>query len=93
MRDQQTFDREAELPAPTRIGSGDLLGVSVGDEVTVERLEPWGMYVGVVKQIHKGKIFVKTNCYSHGKPVILPFDADTMCLNLSTSSFNLHISR
>ena len=28
MRDQQTFDREAELPAIPRIGSGDLLGIS-----------------------------------------------------------------
>lgn len=29
MRDQMTFDREAELTAPPRIGSGDLLGITV----------------------------------------------------------------
>jgi hypothetical protein len=31
MRDQMTFDREAELTAPTRIGSGDLLGIAIND--------------------------------------------------------------
>jgi hypothetical protein len=29
MRDQETSNREAELTAPPRIGSGDLLGISV----------------------------------------------------------------
>ena len=31
MRDQMTFDREAELIAIPRIGSGDLLGIAISD--------------------------------------------------------------
>jgi hypothetical protein len=31
MRDQMTSNREAELTAPTAVGSGDLLGIAIND--------------------------------------------------------------
>ena len=45
MRDQMTFDREAELPAPTRIGSGDLLDL-VGEFSTIVADPPWDVKRG-----------------------------------------------
>ena len=39
MRDQTTSNREAELPAPTRIGSGDWLGITLN--ININKIKIW----------------------------------------------------